>query len=85
MQKYLSPYAEHTYPAALLAAAFHQKLKLLLAQGLSPVLRLWWPFLEQKQKKDHQQKRLRNSGWLARLLTDGSRLCEHNLIFEVIL
>ena len=71
-----------TYPAALLAAVFLQRLKLLPAQGLSPVPQFWRPSLEQIPMTCHPT--LQCSVLLGLRWSVDSKSAERCLIFEVI-
>lgn len=71
-----------TYLAALLAAVFLQRLKPLLAQGLSLVPRFWRPSLERMQMTYHLT--LPEAVQLELLWSGDNKDAARRLIFEVI-
>lgn len=71
-----------TYLAALLAAVFLQRLKLLLAQGLSPVPLFWRPSLERMQMTYHLT--LLSAVQLELVWSGDNKDAPRRLIFEVI-
>ena len=71
-----------TYLAALPAAVFLQRLKLLLAPGLSPVPQFWKPSLEQ-MLMTYRPTHL-DSVQLGQIWSGDNKSAERSLIFAVI-